>query len=129
MTVIDFRHTAPTRAASSLWQAHGYLPVPIRPTQRLTGANGGGFLCSPGDGVLFVNGIIIPTLGERAFLLSDLRPPGRPEWVRAAARKSPDSRRRQGRQSRTGALLAPPCRKVDSHPLLTYSETNRILQD
>ena len=83
MTVIDFRHTAPTRAASSLWQAHGYLPVPIcrhSPSQGQTGA---------------------------VFPLSGLRPAGRAESGSGLPPGSPVIRRRRVRQSRTGALLAP----------------------
>ena len=87
MTVIDFRHTAPTRAASSLWQAHGYLPVPIcrhSPSQGQTGA---------------------------VFPLSGLRPAGRAESGSGLPPGSPVIRRRRVRQSRTGALLALPCLK------------------
>ena len=83
MTVIDFRHTAPTRAASSLWQAHGYLPVHIcrhSPSQGQTGA---------------------------VFPLSGLRPAGRAESGSGLPPGSPVIRRRRVRQSRTGALLAP----------------------
>ena len=41
-------------------------------------AKRGGFLCLPRDGVLFVNGIVIPAWSKWAFLLSAFRPPGRP---------------------------------------------------
>ena len=94
MTVIDFRHTAPTRAASSLWQAHGYLPVPIcrhSPSQGQTGA---------------------------VFPLSGLRPAGRAESGSGLPPGSPVIRRRRVRQSRTGALLAPPAQKRG--PYFTY---------
>ena len=37
----DFRHTASTRAVKELLWARGCYPVPIRPTQGLTGANVG----------------------------------------------------------------------------------------
>ncbi len=36
--------------------------------------------------VLFVNGVVIPAWGKRAFLLSALRPSGRQKWARASAR-------------------------------------------
>lgn len=61
-TVIDFRHTAPTRGASSLWQATDTslsLFARHSPSHGQTGA---------------------------VFPLSGLRPAGRAKWVRASAR-------------------------------------------
>ena len=82
---------------------HGCRPAPIRPTQWLTRANGDCFFCILGNGVLFVNGIIIPAWSKRAFLLSALRPSGRPKWVRAPARK-----KRLAANGKPNALLALP---------------------
>ena len=78
-------------------RAYGCLPAPICPTQRLTRANRGCFLCIPGDGVLFVNSVVILPLEERAFLLYALRPSGRQKWVRASARSC--ARRIAGRDA------------------------------
>ena len=52
---------------------------------------------------LFVNGIVIPVLGECAFLLSALRPSGRKKWVWAPARK-----KRLAASGKPNALLALP---------------------
>ena len=55
--------------------------------------------------VLFVNGVVIPAWGKRAFLLSALRPSGRQKWARASARNC--GRRIAGRD----ACPALPCLK------------------
>lgn len=44
------------------------------------------FFCLPGDGALFVNGVVIPALSKSAFLISPLRPTGCPKWGWASAR-------------------------------------------
>uniref|UniRef100_UPI0030791B5B hypothetical protein n=1 Tax=Dysosmobacter welbionis TaxID=2093857 RepID=UPI0030791B5B len=46
----------------------------------------GAFFCLPGDGALFVNGVVIPALSKSAFLISPLRPTGCPKWGWASAR-------------------------------------------
>ena len=104
-----FQQSSPTSATQrrqgqqTCFGWHGCRPAPIRPTQWLTRANGDCFFCILGNGVLFVNGIIIPAWSKRAFLLSALRPSGRPKWVRAPARK-----KRLAANGKPNALLALP---------------------
>ena len=72
-------------------------PSPFAPHSGSHGQTGRFFLRPLGDEVLFVNSIAIPALSGRAFPLSALQPPGRPKWVRAAARNC--SRRIAGRDA------------------------------
>ena len=69
--------TQPQQGLRLDFAGNGCLPAPICPTQRLTRANRDCFLCIPGDGVLFVNGVVILPLEDRAFLLYAIRPSGR----------------------------------------------------
>ena len=74
-------------AAKERWQGHGCLPVPFRPTQRLTAPNGGGIvrgsmtekkwllLCQ--RRIKIQQAAESPWPGSARFLLSDLRPSGR----------------------------------------------------
>ena len=101
-------------------------PCPYLPTQPLTRPNRGGFFWPPGDGALFVNGIVIPALGECAFLLSALRPLGRKSGS-GLPPGSPVVRRRRVRQSRTGALLAPPSGGKSISPAMELCEIHRSL--
>ena len=93
MTVIDFRHTAPTRAASSLWRATDTSLSLFADTAPHTAKQGPFSLSLP--------------FGPRAAQSGSGLLPG-----------SPVIRRRQVRQRRTGALLAPPAQKRG--PYFTY---------
>mgnify|MGYP006971982136 CR=1 FL=1 len=73
------------------------IPSPFAPHSGSHGQTGRFFLRPLGDEALFVNSIAIPVLSGRAFPLSALQPPGRPKWVRAAARNC--SRRIAGRDA------------------------------
>ena len=89
-------HTGPTRATNLLRWAR--MPArPHSPDTTAHRAKRGDFSAFRETAVLFVNGVVIPVLSGRAFPLSALQPPGRPKWVRAAARNC--SRRIAGRDA------------------------------
>ena len=62
-------------------------PPPLTRRKGSQGQQGAVFSTLRETAVLFVNGVVILPLEERAFLLSIFRPSGRPKWVRAPARK------------------------------------------
>ena len=80
-----FAH-GPDKARRQLFVGTDATPSPFAPHSGSHGQTGRFFLRPLGDEVLFVNSIAIPVLSGRAFPLSAFRPPGRPKWVRAAAR-------------------------------------------
>lgn len=89
--------TSVTRRRQGLQTCFGgarMSPCPIRHVAAHT-AKQRRFLCPPGDGILFVNGVVIPALSESVFFLSVLRPTDRLKCVRASARNC--SRRIAGR--------------------------------
>ncbi len=79
-------------------------PPPLTRRKGSQGQQGAVFSTLRETAVLFVNGVVILPLEERAFLLSIFRPSGRPKWVRAPARK-----KRLVANGKPHALLALPC--------------------
>ena len=76
--VTDFRHTAPTGAVAGFCGGPDAAPSP---SARHSGSHGQirAVFSAPGDGVLFVNNIVILALSKSAFLILVLRPPVRPK--------------------------------------------------
>ena len=71
-------HTGPTRPEGSCLWATDATPPPFA---RHSGSHGQirAVFSAPGDGVLFVNNIVILALSKSAFLILVLRPPVRPK--------------------------------------------------
>ena len=76
--VLTFRRTVPARAGDGVSWATDATPAPFA---RHSGSHGQirAVFSAPGDGVLFVNNIVILALSKSAFLILVLRPPVRPK--------------------------------------------------